>query len=478
MKRNRMRIALLTLLSACMLCHGNDVAAQREDDVRQALRTLKGLEEDRTKEWAVEVLREEAESNLSGEAMNALGIACLTGTGTEYDKEQGLQWLERAGSNGYNAAFHNLGVIYKLGRYGVAQDFKRAFAVFSEGAELGQPSCLYDAGYMLYKGLGCTQDYKKAAMLFFNGTRAGNTAAMYMLGLCFRNGYGVERDEALADSLLQRSAVLDYKPALEELLRPEPENCLGEDFSAENSLPRQMPEVNATVNEVSMFSGQYSGFIVMYDWSGQHVLGEKPVTMSVEDIQGDSLTGKLIFANDTVPFRAGITSEGRLSFTAGKVSLDERYTVGKKVSYTLNEAMLDIWKDNIKGRLSLYSLKEKEPERPMYMELQKRPSPALPVREGDDADEDADRYTRIVAAPNPFSTDFSATFELAEACEAQVRIFNQFGVLVYGRALGMLEAGTHTETFSPNILDGTYVLNIKAGQQVLRTIIVKKGGAR
>ena len=29
----------------------------------------------------------------------------------------------------------------------------------------------------------------------------------------------------------------------------------------------------------------------------------------------------------------------------------------------------------------------------------------------------------------------------------------------------------------PNVKKGTYVLNIKAGTQVLRTIIVKKGGA-
>lgn len=138
--------------------------------------------------------------------------------------------------------------------------------------------------------------------------------------------------------------------------------------------------------------------------------------------------------------------------------------VGKKVNYILNETLLDVWQNRIAGKLSLYSLKLNEPERSMYMEQQKGPTPALLTREGDDADKDADRYTRIVASPNPFSTDFSATFQLAEASEAHVRIFNQFGVLVYSRALGVLEAGTHSESFSPNILDGTYVLNIKAGR--------------
>lgn len=94
----------------------------------------------------------------------------------------------------------------------------------------------------------------------------------------------------------------------------------------------------------------------------------------------------------------------------------------------------------------------------------------LPAREGDDAD----RYTRIVASPNPFSSQFDVSFELVEDCAAKLRLYDVYGKLAYTQDLGRIEEGRHTETIMPNVLDGTYVLNIAAGRQIFRTIIVKK----
>ena len=98
----------------------------------------------------------------------------------------------------------------------------------------------------------------------------------------------------------------------------------------------------------------------------------------------------------------------------------------------------------------------------------------LPAREGDDAD----RYTRIVASPNPFSSRFDVSFELPEPCDAKLRLYDVYGKLAYTKDLGTLGTGKHTETIVPNVIDGTYVLNVTAGSRVLRTIVVKKGGAR
>ena len=189
---------------------------------------------------------------------------------------------------------------------------------------------------------------------------------------------------------------------------------------------------------------------------------------------GKVVSGLLMLAADSVPFRATVYADGRLSFSDGGVELNERYTVGSKVPYRMDSAELDVWQDRIAGRLSLYSLKLMEPERPMYIELQKRPTPALPAREGDDAD----RYTRVVASPNPFSSQFDVSFELPEPCDAKLRLYDVYGKLAYTQNLGRIEEGRHTETIMPNILDGTYVLNVTVGSRVLRTIIVKKGGAR
>ena len=151
----------------------------------------------------------------------------------------------------------------------------------------------------------------------------------------------------------------------------------------------------------------------------------------------------------------------------GYVSLNERYTFNGKVKYKLDNASLDIWRDKIRGSLSLYSLSQKEPERPMYMEL---------YRDGNFDKDKGDAYNYIGITPNPFDSQFDAIFELKESSAAIVRVFDKFGMLVWQQDLGTLEAGKHRITLCPDIRQGYHVLNISAGKQALRTIIVKKGG--
>ena len=90
---------------------------------------------------------------------------------------------------------------------------------------------------------------------------------------------------------------------------------------------------------------------------------EKPVCMSVSRT-GEEISGYLLLGTDSVPFKADITAEGSLKFKKSYVSLKERYTFNGKVQYRLDSADLDIWNDRIRGRLFLYSLSQREPERP------------------------------------------------------------------------------------------------------------------
>ena len=46
---------------------------------------------------------------------------------------------------------------------------------------------------------------------------------------------------------------------------------------------------------------------------------------------GKVVSGLLMLAADSVPFRATVSADGRLSFADGGVELNERYTVGGKV---------------------------------------------------------------------------------------------------------------------------------------------------
>ena len=444
------------------------------EGIKHAVRVLKGIDTNMTVETAVATLRTAAERDTVPYAMNSLGLVYMAGIGVEKDTTLAVAWLERAADNGFLEANHNLGMLYKDAPCGHGQDFAKAFGYYKRGADAGSVMCMYDAGYMLYKGLGCQQDYAKAAEMFQSGADKDHSPCLYMLGLCYRNGYGTEQDDERAMFFLKRAAALGYSAAIEEVRRPQAENWMHEVFLACDtcgSIPQRMPDIQSDINDMTMLSGSYQGFIVMYDWSGRYILGEKPVTLSMVN-DGKNMSGTLTLAADTVPFRASVMADGRVCFTDGGVELNERYTVGRKVPYRMDTAALDVWQDRIAGRLALYSLKHNEPERPMYIELVRGNAVA-----GNETDENA-RYTRVTATPNPFAIQFDVTFELQESCGAKLKLYDVFGKLAYNCDFGKLKAGKHTETIIPNVIDGTYVLNVTAGSRVLRTIIVKKGGAQ
>ncbi|MDD6590695.1 MAG: tetratricopeptide repeat protein, partial [Prevotella sp.] len=425
------------------------------DEVMHAVGVLKGIYQDYTKEKAVSILLNAAENDTVAYAMNALGLAYMEGIGTEQNAEKAISWLKKAGENGYCDAYHNLGVIYKLGKCGEKQNFTAAYNAFIKGAEAGSDACRYGAGFMLYKGLGCAQDYGKAMELFQTASDNGNVYATYMLGLCYRNGYGTAQDEEQGMELLNQAATLGYSAAIEEMSRKNPENYLSGIIvpdSAFTDIPASMPEIKADVNDTTLLRGKYSGCVVMYDWSGRHVLGEKPVCMSVSRT-GEEISGYLLLGTDSVPFKADITAEGSLKFKKSYVSLKERYTFNGKVQYKLDSANLDIWNDRIRGRLSLYSLSQREPERPMFMELYRGA-----YGKTDNDNTCANGY--IAIAPNPFDSQFDAIFELRENATATARVFDKFGVLIWQQSLGTFEAGKHKVTLSPDIRPGYHVLNI------------------
>ena len=447
-----------------------DTARTGNDDVMHAVGVLKGIYEDYPEEKAISILQNAAEKDTMAYAMNVLGLLYMEGIGTEKNAEKAIYWLNKAGECGFSDAYHNLGILYKQGKCGEKQNFAASYQAFMKGAEAGSAVCCYDAGFMLYKGLGCKQDYGKAMGLFLTASDNGNIYATYMLGLCYRNGYGTERDEGKGMELLNKSATLGYSAAIEEISRVNPENCLTDIFVSDSifaDIPASMPEIRADVNDTTLLKGTYNGYVVMYDWSGQYVLGEKPVVMSIART-GKEVSGYIILGTDSVPFTADMTQEGNLRFKKSYVSLNERYTFNGKVKYKLDNAGLDIWTDRIRGSLSLYSLSQKEPERPMYMELYRDGHENISGVKGNTCN-----YINIT--PNPFDSQFDAIFELKESTTAIVRIFDKFGMTVWQQDLGALEAGKHKIILCPNIRQGYYVLNISAGKQALRTIIVKKG---
>lgn len=465
-------ISLLTVSIMLMVMMSGPVSAQTESDelLRNAVNTLKYSDSENEQRAAFDPIRTASEQN-NPYAMNTLGMVYMRGIGVAKDSVQSVYWLTKAGNAGFSIAWDNLGRMYKNKACGVRQDFVKACEYFRKGTEVGSVPCIYSLGFMHYKGLGCKQDYYLAAQMFKTAAESEYTPAEYFYGLCLRNGYGVEQNEEEASVWLNLAANKGYRDAIEELDRPEPENCYMESNDIDSILygiPLTMPDVTECYRDTAMMTGSYDGILVMYDWSGKYILGEKPVSMTFSN-RKDMTYGNLIINNDTIGFEGGINDEGILFFTKGKLKLNERYT-GEftPVNYSLEYIKLQRNNGSLAGRLSLYSEKLMEPERPMYIELMDQVVNRYP-------DGSSHSQGIISISPNPFTDHFTAKFVLTQACNsAVVRIFNQSGIKVYEKSIGHLEAGESTVSVSPNIPCGVYVLNICAGNQILRTIIKKE----
>jgi len=112
-------------------------------------------------------------------------------------------------------------------------------------------------------------------------------------------------------------------------------------------------------------------------------------------------------------------------------------------------------------------------KRQMYICLQKDYSDGDMQRETDKND------TRLYAWPNPFSGNVTLSFDLVESVDnALISIYNQSGMPMYTTPLGTLQSGKHSFTITPSIPDGIYLLNVTAGNNHYKTIIVKKTGKR
>ena len=465
MKKTNIRNLAIIGIVAIMPCRN---AVAQVDSVEYAIEILKGLHDGVDASRGISILKAAAADHGSGRAMNALGLAYMKGIGVRQDSAQSVGWLERAGEAGYSDAYHNLGMMYKYAKGGLRQDMGRAYRYFSRGAEGGSVMCAYDAGYMLYKGLGCSQDYAKAVELFRKGADKDHTPNLYMLGLCYRNGYGVERDTARASFYLGRAAMLSYGAAIEELQRERTENSwngLNASTAVPVEVPATMPSVKPSPINVKALPGRYVGTLVTYDWSGRHVIGERPLTVDMS-ARGDTLVGSWCHGGDTVAFAAVATPDGRLRFTRGAVRQMERYTEDSPVLYRFKYADLAVNDGNLAGPLRLYSVTHQEPERPMYVCMKK---------DFQSGGADSVEVSRLTAYPNPFSGQVTVEVTLPEpVAEAIVGIFSQSGMNVYSARLGGMDAGVQTFTINPSIPDGVYVLTVMAGNNKYQTIIMKR----
>jgi uncharacterized protein len=449
-------------------------------------------------------------------AMNGLGIIYSKGISVAVNDVVAVQWFQKAAETGYPKAYYNLALFYKEGvsvnkdhakaityfekaaksgykkafldwgemvkdGLGIEKDYKLAMTIFKQGATAGEASCFYGQGYLHYKGFGTTQDYNKAIALFQQAADKNNVMGMYMLGYCYRNGYGVTIDTEKAKYWLNKAAGLGYERAKIELAQPKAENAtpnqvktvsvnIVEDLEKITTVevPKKLIKVKQKINKDDI-SGLYTGHLMRYDWSGQNILTKTPIEVNLNQ-KGKAIIGTWVEqAGDSIAFKATI-EEKAIVFNNSKIDRIKRDIEPVLSTFKFKHAKLQILENKgdlyIAGNLQLYNIKEHENEKPMYIILERKKdlnNVAIPI------------VSKLMVNPNPiFGNSFKLSFELKEKTEINAAIYDFAGIKISQQKITTTAKGPQEQTLSLNGPAGNYILNLYYGNEVIKTILIKK----
>jgi TPR repeat protein len=509
----------LLLLLGSMHCFSQEKATSSKDLLAARIQLIEGSKKYNPAAALVTYRQQAGLGN--AEAMNGLGLIYSKGMGVPVNERLGLEWFEKAAQNGYAKAYSNIALLYQNGvgtakdeakaleyykksaqagynkaylswgkmlkdGLGTPQDYLQAMEVFKQGAEKGEVHCLYSQGYLHYKGFGTPQDYNKAIELFEQSADKGDAVGIYMLGYCYRNGYGVTIDDEKAKTYFRKSAALGFQRANVELSQPRAENAapsqtktvsapLPEELeNAPTAIPATLKKVKQKISKGDI-SGDYTGHLMRYDWSGQNILSKTPIRVTLNQ-QGKNLNGIWVEqAGDSVGFKAAI-EEKSIKFADSKIDRVNHYVNPSMDTYQFNQAQLQIIENQgdlyIAGNLQLYNIEQREKEKPMYIILQRKATStevtaAVPAEEA--------VVSHMVVYPNPITAEsFKLSFKLKEQTPINIRIYDLNGLLKFQQQLSIDSSELQEQTIPFSAPAGNYILNLYYNDKVLRTILIKR----
>lgn len=418
-----------------------------------------------------------AEEDADPKAMNMLAILYSDGIGTVSNQEQALYWFKKAAEAGYVKAWFNVGTMYREG-LGTTQDFKKAFEYYSKGTALKATSSMFGKGYMLFKGFGCEQNYSQAFELFKESSQYGVVSSMYLLGICYRNGYGTSKDLIAAKQWLTKAANYGFKPAQNEMMEAEPEFTdykeTQKSYSKEKAVHQEtiketFEPMKHQLKKPQELEGTYTGSLVTYDWSGQHIIAKDALTINLKAQADGSFTGTWTENNKTAVDLQGIVTDTEVLFENTPYSKIDHYSAKKPTEFLFKEARLQniIYKDSsyLTGNIQLWSVRQNEPEKPMYISLVKNNKNTVDTKTALASDD-------LVVYPNPFANSFSFNLSLNEQSTVNIALHSITGTVLYTEKL-VLPTGNHSHTITVNLPSGAYFLKINYGNKRKSTIVIK-----
>lgn len=432
-------------------------------------------------------------------SMVVLGKMYKHGTGTSKDFDASFKWFEKAAIAGDAKGWYNLGLAYK---YGLAkkQDFEKAYACFKKAADMNDPDGWYGQGYMLYCGFGCSQDYEKAFQLFVKGSKVYKAESMYFMALCIRNGYGTRQDEAAAKYWIKQAKVRGYAQASHELAQSEPENT--------NEAGGIAPKVAAAekINYIKGASlhnlirnehdgklkdvdivGNYTGYLIKYDWSGKHIIACTKLALVLEKKQ-NKISGVWKEEGDNaMQLKADLTNNG-LVFDNTHFRKNDHYNPVKFAAPVLNfeKAKLNYVKRGdtafLGGNLQLYAIERKEPEKPHQVVLFKIASTKQTAKTSSVTNNQLTKADTPIestadalkAYPSPFGNTLKLLFILKQNATVKATLYSLDGKLVYSGSNNAMAKGQQNLTLQPMLPAGTYIVKLYCGNEVQTTKVIKQ----
>ena len=483
--RNMKKFVYLILLYLSVVANAQTNSADIKHKMSEARQYLNGYLKPLNPAKAFEIFMQCAQAG-NPQAMNAVGMQYNQGLGVDTNKTEAFKWFEKAANNGFPKGWYNLGLMYKYAN-GVEQDFAKAYQCFKKASEMDYPSGWYAEGYMLYKGLGCPQDYPRAFMLFTKGSKTDRPSCMYFLGLSYRNGYGTTTNTDSARYWLRKASEKGYKQAIDELAANDPENIDIEQAASANlksakvgtktPIPLVFKKVKQNAARTDM-QGEYSGYVLKYDWSGQYIIKRSKLNVSL-NIKDSIVTGQWV-EDDTISLTFdAIFSDSALIFSTAQYSRTDHYHPVNPVLWQFKKARLELVKKSdsiyLAGNLQLWSPQTKEPSKPLYLLLERQIS-----REKSDNSQQSSLagingpVSDLIAFPNPFNQGLSLSFTLQNPSEVNVTVYGMDGNIVGKSFFIHLPAGKQTLPLTLTVPVGSYLVKVKCGESVVTTIVVKQ----
>jgi TPR repeat protein len=109
----------------------------------------------------------------------------------EVDVPRSLELARESSGLGSKYGHYTLGLLYDLGRGGLAKDCIQTLAFYRLAAAQGLDAAEYRLGNMYYIAKGVAQDSAEALRLFLLAAAQGHPAALFMVARCYEHGEGV-----------------------------------------------------------------------------------------------------------------------------------------------------------------------------------------------------------------------------------------------------------------------------------------------